>query len=219
MLFLLSKQPRYYYDAEAVREPAASRSGGVRRGHTGSEGKYGQLSDPMVRSGAPYARRGAPVSKDRHRRSVWTVPTQAFHGSHTATFPAKLVEPCVLAGTSAAGCCSLCGRPWERVLEVSYRPLSRRRERRGDPRVFEIEMRQVREARTLGWRPTRGCDAAAAPAVVMDPFAGTGTALQVAQALGRDAVGIELNAEYLVLIKERLHLQHSQYGAADGKAA
>ncbi len=219
LLFLLSRQPRYYYDAEAVREPAASRPSSSRQARSSSAGRYAQLRDPMVRSANPYARRGAPESKDRHRRSVWTVPTQAFHGSHTATFPAKLVEPCVLAGTSAAGCCSQCGRPWERMLEVTYRPLSKRRQKRSDPRVFEIEMRQVRESRTLGWRPTCGCGAPAVPAVVMDPFAGTGTALKVAQALGRHAVGIELNAEYVALIKERLQLQQTEHGAARGKAA
>ena len=37
----------------------------------------------------------------RNRRSVWTVPTQPFRGAHFATFPEKLVLPCLLAGTKA----------------------------------------------------------------------------------------------------------------------
>ncbi len=187
----LSKQPRYYYDAEAVREPALSRPSGGSR---------------------------APDSATRHLRSWWVIPTQPFRGSHTATFPTRLVEPCVLAGTSAAGCCSACGRPFERGLEVTYRPLSKRRESRHDLRIFEITMRQAREARTLGWRPTCKCGAPATPAVVADPLAGTGTTLQVAQALGRHAIGIELSAAYLELIRARL-LHHAQRRADEERAA
>jgi DNA modification methylase len=42
-----------------------------------------------------------PRSK-RNRRSVWTVATQPFKAAHFATFPVKLVEPCILAGAPAA---------------------------------------------------------------------------------------------------------------------
>jgi site-specific DNA-methyltransferase (adenine-specific) len=206
----LSKQQCYYYDAEAVREPAVSGRTAGRPRIRGAP-KYARLRDPLVRAGNAYAQRPAPESPDRHKRSFWVLATEPFHGSHTATFPTKLVEPCVLAGTSAAGCCSACGQPFERVLEVTYRPLSKRREGRNDPRIFEIEMRQAREAKTLGWRPTCECGAPSTPAVVMDPFAGTGTTLKVAKALGRHGVGIELRDEYLRLIKDRLshEAQHS----------
>jgi DNA modification methylase len=56
------------------------------------------------------------VSK-RTRRSVWTIPTFSYRGEHFATFPPKLVEPCVLAGSSEGGCCSICGSPRRRVVE------------------------------------------------------------------------------------------------------
>src|SRR6266700_2170394 len=49
------------------------------------------------------------------------------------------------------------------------------------------------------------------PAVVLDPFAGSGTTLAVARAKGRRAVGIELQDEYLPLIKRRI-LQETQHG-------
>ncbi len=107
-------------------------------------------------SDSPYAQRCAPESRERHRR-----PTEPFRGSHTATFPSKLVEPCVLPGSSAAGCCSRCGRPWERLVRSLSAPLSRRRESCKDPWIFIIEMRQLREAKTTGWRPTCECGAAA----------------------------------------------------------
>ena len=136
------------------------------------------------------------------------LPTQAFRGSHTATFPVKLVEPCILAGTSAAGCCSQCGRPWMRDLEVTYQTIAPntedRKRRHADRRIFEITVPRVRVARTLGWKPTCECGAPTVPALVLDPFLGTGTTLAVAQQHGRHGVGIELNDGYLGLITERL---------------
>ena len=50
-------------------------------------------------------------------RNVWTIPTQGVSAAHFATFPERLVEPCILAGTSAEGACEKCGAPWERVVE------------------------------------------------------------------------------------------------------
>jgi len=182
-VFLLSKERRYFYDAEAVREVATTC-------HRSSQ------------------RPTSPRHHSRNRRSVWTIATQPYRGSHTATFPIKLVEPCVLAGTSAAGCCSRCGRPWRRQLEVTYQSIAphaeNRQRRHADPRVFEITVPRVREARTVGWQPTCDCDAPTVPAVVLDPFAGTGTTLLVAQQQGRHAIGVELNRSFLGLLKGRL---------------
>src|SRR5690606_26586117 len=57
----------------------------------------------------------------RNRRSVWTIATQPFPEAHFATFPEKLVEPCILAGTSPKAC-PKCGAPWERVVERDVLP-------------------------------------------------------------------------------------------------
>jgi DNA modification methylase len=59
------------------------------------------------------------------------------------------------------------------------------------------------ETRTVGWRPTCSHSGAPVPCTVLDPFAGTGTVGQVAEGLGRDSVLIELNAEYVRLIRQR----------------
>jgi DNA modification methylase len=133
-LFLLSKAPRYYFDADAVREtdagtdhrhrnvldgqPSLEPSGGLAGAHRG-------LRTVEGRNGA-----------GRNLRSVWTVATQPYPGAHFATFPEALVEPCVKAGSPYDG-------------------------------------------------------------VILDPFAGSGTTGKVAQRLGRRAVLIDLNGEYL----------------------
>jgi hypothetical protein len=52
----------------------------------------------------------------RNKRSVWTIATSPYPEAHFATFPPALVEPCILAGTSAKGVCPCCGAPWMRVI-------------------------------------------------------------------------------------------------------
>ena len=60
---------------------------------------------------------GQPVYNPagRNLRNVWTINPGSFKGSHFATFPPALVEPMIKAGTSARGCCSSCGAPFEKV--------------------------------------------------------------------------------------------------------
>ena len=58
---------------------------------------------------------------------------------------------------------------------------------------------------TLGFRPACTCPAAKpVPCVVLDPFVGSGTTAAVAQSLGRDCVGIDLNPKYLTMARQRV---------------
>ena len=197
-LFLLSKSERYHWDFEAMQEAASgtahprtyktpdgwdtsSGNGGHGSFHKNGREKGQKPEDPNSRMHieraagrensklhssraalrAPgvtpkSARPGSGIKANasfheavndlvqtRNRRSVWTIATAPFKGAHFATFPPKLVEPCILAGCPAGG-------------------------------------------------------------VVLDPFAGSGTVGQVARQLGRGAILIELNEEYLGMIRERL---------------
>ena len=100
-LFLLSKSPSYYYDADAIREPHAPDSlARVGRGrsddHKWADGGPGNqtLAKDITKACHP---------DGRNRRSVWTVATQPFAEAHFATMPPALAEPCILAGAPVDG--------------------------------------------------------------------------------------------------------------------
>ena len=120
-MFLFTKSARYFYDADAVREPHHDPN----RGHGEHENKSphtGRLDGPA--SGQKPA--AFTVAKHeyhplgRNLRNVWTIPTYGYKEAHFATFPPKLIEPCIKAGTSEKGCCAECGAPWERVVDKTY---------------------------------------------------------------------------------------------------
>ena len=91
-VFLLSKSERYFFDAEAMKEPSAQpeRAGKLERSF--STGK----PDAVLRQDVG---RAVMRTETRNRRSVWTVATRPYKGAHFATFPPALIEPCILAGS------------------------------------------------------------------------------------------------------------------------
>lgn len=93
-LFLLSKSERYYFDADAIKEPAVY-------GGTQPSAKRGEFNGKTSAIAGREAFRA--VVPTRNRRSVWTVATRPFKGAHFATFPPDLIEPCVLAGCPEGG--------------------------------------------------------------------------------------------------------------------
>jgi DNA modification methylase len=210
-LFLLSKSARYYYDSDAVREPvteATLERDKYTRITNGKDGPYAVVHDHETPSNM----------LGRNRRSVWTIASVAFAGSHFATFPPKLVEPCILAGTSAKGCCPECGGPWERVVERE--PMVIDRSGRGDAlgkfgqTAASGTMVSPATSRTTGWRPSCTCPAhKPVPCLVLDPFSGAGTSGVVAEGLGRRFVGIELNHDYATMAKKRIERPHAKIRA------
>ncbi len=196
-LFLLSKNERYFYDHEAVKEPVSAatvarlsqnldaqrgsdrangggktngpmkavgsipKQDGHGRRHAGFNDRYfaGKGNAKTFRGGGAYTGNqafdnNAEVERTSHgnapnetglrnRRSVWEVATVGFAEAHFATFPPKLIEPCILAGCPEGG-------------------------------------------------------------TVLDPFFGAGTTGLVADRFGRHCVGIELNPDYVTIAEKRL---------------
>lgn len=214
-LFLLAKRERYFYDSIGTKEPCQSGQSDIRKMLESLPrigGKHKTLFDPQAKASAAtnigrHRAVGSPFG--RNRRSVWLLATAPYRGAHFATFPPALVEPCLRAGSSERGCCPHCGGPWRREVSVSYiNPGGRRTngprslQRRGESPGFAVRLE--RQTQTTGWRPACSCaPAEPVPCTVLDPFAGSGTTLMVAQRLGRHAVGIELNKEYAALIRKR----------------
>ena len=88
-IFLLSKNKNYYYNNEAIKEPA--KDWGTR---DRSNGKYHNPGTGLV----PHS--GLTKSYERkNKRSVWSVTKKPYKGAHFAVFPPELIEPCILAGS------------------------------------------------------------------------------------------------------------------------
>jgi DNA modification methylase len=128
-LFLLTKSAQYFYDAEAIKEETTGntheRGNGVnpKCKSTGRNSRQCNDRDPAhleakrPKQNESFSGSVNQLVSSRNKRSVWEIATYAYPEAHFATFPPKLVEPCILAGTSEKGCCPRCFAPWERVVE------------------------------------------------------------------------------------------------------
>lgn len=218
-LFLLAKQERYYYDAEAIKEDFEE--SGIKRQMYGRNNSWGdtRLADPRDNrdKGPRYEANALDISAGRNRRTVWTIPTAPYKGAHFATFPPALVEPCIKAGTSERGVCPKCGKGWRRVVEIGYEKIGsstvggRGRFSANDNSGFTGKPVMRRNDTTLDWQPSCTCDAGEPiPALVFDPFVGSGTTVKVAYDLGRRGVGLDLSLNYLdEQARGRIHNGHT----------
>jgi DNA modification methylase len=103
--FLLSKLPQYYFNHEAIKEPAKFVNSS--RPHVIAEKSRKSLRTDIESRHRSAIKGGQTLQKNpdgkRNRRSVWTVTTKPFKGAHFATFPPDLIEPCILAGSPEGG--------------------------------------------------------------------------------------------------------------------
>lgn len=222
-MFMLTKSKKCYYDAEAVKVAAkgADRVRNDRFGGNKHDGETTMHSDGSQFTGATKRLRrtsdwffeswqGLLLDSD-DEPSAFVVNLKGYKEAHFATFPPKLVEPCILAATSEKGECPECGRVWERVVEKTNTP---------DPSyngsTFTDGKTGARDGGdrtqpgdrflkvTTGWRPQCQCGTPPVPQIVLDPFGGSGTTAEVARQHGRNAILCELNADYVTLAHKRL---------------
>lgn len=181
LVYFLVKQPSYFFDLDAIREPLVS----VRKPAAGSRtpptalGRLAGSRDGLV-SMARRGLSGHPLGKNPG--DVWRIGSASFRGAHFATFPPELIRRPLLSSCPPR-VCSTCNRPWRR---------STRRVR------FDNGKPQARP-----FLPCP-CSAPTRPGLVLDPFFGAGTIGLVAEKHQRDWLGIELNPEYVSLAASRL---------------
>lgn len=215
-LFLLTKAPRYYWDAEAVRETTDPYSVKVPDGWDTSEGSHG----PIHRNGREKGQQTGDIRSGRNVRSVWTFPTEPNPEAHFATFPRELVRRCLAAGCPERVCAE-CGAPSTRIVEresrydhTTTRPtaLADRNDLNGGATGHDIRHGVLVSATTVGW--TDCGHGSYRPGVVLDPFIGSGTTAVVARAAGLRCVGIDGSAEYLEIAARRTQQLSLLGGAA-----
>jgi DNA modification methylase len=223
-IFLLTKSAKYFWDQEAVKEPAICGDprkpyapGQVDSRGNGHDRGGGKVRPSVARGGfqgktealADEGRNAFRAIEDyRNVRSVWTIATESYPEAHYATFPRALVERCILAGTSERGACVKCGAPWERVIEKESNWPGRKEQ--GEPMRYVMQSltpalnKRVSKSKEIGWQPTCPCGAKETrPCIVYDPFVGSGTVVMVARDLGRIGVGSDL--KYFELSKSRIY--------------
>lgn len=102
-IFLLSKSDRYYFDSEAIKEPVVGNKGNAKSFRGGGVYTDGKTFDNSANHERTSHGNAENTSGLRNKRDVWNVSTQGYGKAHFATFPEKLVEPCILAGSRKGG--------------------------------------------------------------------------------------------------------------------
>jgi DNA modification methylase len=214
-VYMLSKGPVYYYDAEAIGKPYSPATlAELKQKYTGQGTKDFEAQGVENSSDAKRRIVEALVEKGwANRRSVWPINAKPHKGAHTATFPPKLPWIAISAGTSAKGCCPECGAFWVPTFSktrIATRPARRSKTTGMTAKQMgsrDLERHVTIETKT-GWAPSCSCGCPnPVPCTVLDPFMGSGTTAEVAAALKRYCIGSELySTDNLQSLKDRLGL-------------
>jgi len=155
----------------------------------------------------------------------WSINPKPFPEAHFACYPSKLCEK-PLKATVPRWICKKCGKPRERITKLNkdYKQINEKEwikyakerglnpyDRKARHRAFlDLSKRGKNYSReTVGWSDC-GCGAGWIAGSVLDPFVGSGTTLLEAQNQGKNGFGIELNPDYIPLIRLRLNGEKNQ---------
>jgi DNA modification methylase len=203
-VYFLVRSPRYTFDLDAVRIPHTS--GGSRSEKQGPV-KRPDWAGPLAGSNSGLHRArlaGVPGHLlGKNPGDVWRIPTASFRGAHFATFPQALVERPLLA-TCPLKVCVDCGTAWKAGPGKTFVLGERKPASSVETHVrrYPNRWRVLRQPGPLEAGCT--CNGATRPGLVLDPFMGTGTVAAVAERLGRDWLGIEINPGYVDMAWKRL---------------
>jgi site-specific DNA-methyltransferase (adenine-specific) len=188
-VYLFTRRPTYFFDLDAIREPADPTT--ATRGRDASSlpryavPSLGAGTTPRIDLNRGLAElRAAGINSHplgKNPGDVWRIASASFRGAHFATFPLELLRRPILS-TCPAKVCTACGQPWRRATRVI-------------------------DGRRLATDPLRAvCDCQAPPrrGIVLDPFLGSGTTAIAAETYERDWIGIELNPDYARMAEKRL---------------
>jgi DNA modification methylase len=109
-VFLLTKNPRYFYDQDAIREPLAessiarlSQNVDAQKGSTRAHARGKTNGAMKAITWQPRKAAGDEGFIGANARSVWSIPTEPYTGEHSAIMPRELARRCILAGSPKDG--------------------------------------------------------------------------------------------------------------------
>lgn len=191
-MYILTRRPKYHYDAEAVKTPASPNTHARRKDGAYAPAKGSDPSDHRVGTWS-YSYQPERV----HLHSVWEIPTEQRTEQHFASFPERLAEICIMAATSEKGACPQCGSQWQR------NPASHDEPDPSQPLLFEEAQKSV-SLPEEPWLPTCSHDLSPVPSTVLDPFCGSGSTIAAAVKLGREAIGTDASEHYARMTAKRV---------------
>ena len=216
-IWLITKSKKYYYDADAVREPCQDET--IRRMTLGNKGKVGKNKNSTGWKQLNHywgsEQSVIDANKGRNRRNVWTITTKPFKGAHFATFPKDLIEPCIKAGCPEKVCVK-CGIPYISNYKKTDNNENFIQTKGYDtPNIKKGGVRLNKNGTSPHFNPPtieflnlkKNCNCKTdefKSGVVLDPFGGSGTTGIVAKSLNRKAILIELNPDYIEIAKKRM---------------
>jgi DNA modification methylase len=193
-LFLMSRAARYYYNADAIREPVAEATWN-RIQQAGFDEQTGGPKDGLN----PNRSQRRALVNLKGRLMCPQLEDGGFRGGSRSGVSAPDYDDRKWADRSDGR-----SRPPMTMTDREYHPLGRNKRS-----VWEIATAPFPEAHFATFPVTlvEPCILAGSRPgdTVLDPFAGAGTTLLVADRLARDAIGIELNPDYAALAERRIH--------------